>query len=116
MENLTEYTDQVLALAQYLSIDPSEVTENSYDYEAEGAEYLVLDDSEADEKWDEYMDSYIDECILDQLPDQYRQYFDYEKFKKDASYDGRGHSLASYDGCENEEQVNGTTYYIYRIN
>jgi hypothetical protein len=30
--------------------------------------------------------------------------------------DGRGHSLSSYDGEENEEQVNGVTYYIYRTN
>lgn len=30
--------------------------------------------------------------------------------------DGRGHFMSSYDGCENEETVNGTTYYIYRIN
>ena len=30
--------------------------------------------------------------------------------------DGRGHFMSSYDGNENEETVNGTTYYIYRIN
>lgn len=30
--------------------------------------------------------------------------------------DGRGHFLASYDGDENEEVVDGVTYYIYRIN
>ena len=30
--------------------------------------------------------------------------------------DGRGHFMNTYDGCENEETVNGTTYYIYRIN
>jgi hypothetical protein len=28
--------------------------------------------------------------------------------------DGRGHFLSSYDGEENEETVNGETYYIYR--
>lgn len=116
MENLNEYSEQVLALAQFLGIEPEDVTENSYDYEADGAEYLVLTDSEADEKWDEYMDSYIDECVLDELPENYRQYFDSEKFKKDCSYDGRGHSLASYDGCEEVETYEGTNYYIYRIN
>jgi hypothetical protein len=30
------------------------------------------------------------------------------------SADGRGHFLSSYDGEENEETVNGETYYIYR--
>lgn len=32
------------------------------------------------------------------------------------SADGRGHFMSSYDGAENEETVNGITYYIYRIN
>jgi len=32
------------------------------------------------------------------------------------SADGRGHFMSSYDGNENEETVNGITYYIYRIN
>lgn len=31
-------------------------------------------------------------------------------------WDGRGHFLSSYDGCENEEEVNGTWYYIYKQN
>lgn len=30
--------------------------------------------------------------------------------------DGRGHFLAGYDGDENEAEVEGTTYYIYREN
>lgn len=30
--------------------------------------------------------------------------------------DGRGHFVSYYDGCENEEEVNGTWYYIYRQN
>lgn len=32
------------------------------------------------------------------------------------SADGRGHFLSSYDGNENEETVNGETFYIYRTN
>lgn len=32
------------------------------------------------------------------------------------SADGRGHFMNSYDGNENEECVNGTYYFIYRIN
>jgi hypothetical protein len=32
------------------------------------------------------------------------------------SADGRGHFLSSYDGEENEETVDGTTFYIYRTN
>lgn len=79
-------------------------------------DYLVLDDSEADEAWDNYLDQYIDDCILPELPEQYCNYFDSESWKSDARYDGRGHCLASYDGHENEETVQGETFYIYRIN
>lgn len=32
------------------------------------------------------------------------------------SADGRGHFLSGYDGNENEEEVNGETFYIYRTN
>jgi hypothetical protein len=76
--------------------------------------YMVLTDDEADEKWDEYLDNYIDECILPEIPETYQCYFDDEKWKRDARIDGRGHCLASYDGHENEETVEGTTFYIYR--
>ena len=85
-------------------------------YEEGSNDYLVLTDEEAEDRWDESMDSYIEECILPELPKHLQFYFDSEKWKKDASYDGRGHCLASYDGEEHEEEVNGTTYYIYRIN
>lgn len=30
--------------------------------------------------------------------------------------DGYGHFLSGYDGTENEEEINGTIYYIYRTN
>ena len=47
-------------------------------------------------------------------------YFDEEKWKRDARYDGRGHSLSSYDGAEYYETVffdgQNIDFYIYRIN
>lgn len=86
-------------------------------------DYYILTDEEADQKWEESLDSYIEECItpeLDKLDSlgnlQYYIKFDEEMWKRDAKMDGRGHSLASYDGNENEETVEGTTFYIYRIN
>jgi len=91
-----------------------EVSDEAIEYE--NSEYLVLTDDEADEKWDDFLEDYIDECILYQLPEMYRTYFDRDAWKSDAKYDGRGNSLSSYDGSENEETVNGTTYYIYRTN
>lgn len=96
-------------------------------------DYMVLTDSEADEKWDESLDNYIEECItpeIDKLSEgagnlSYYITFDEERWKRDARMDGRGHSLSSYDGDENVETVNApcedtcedsTTFYIYRTN
>jgi len=73
-------------------------------------------DEEAEEEWENNLDNYIEECVLPELPKQYRYYFDEDSFKRDCKYDGRGHSLASYDGRENEEIVENIYYYIYRIN
>ena len=42
---------------------------------------------------------------------------DIDDFIADAiSADGRGHFMSSYDGNENEETIDGQTFYIYRIN
>ena len=81
-----------------------------------GCEYLVCTDAEADDLQDKQFDWYIDECIINELPKAYRNYFDSEAWKSDAKYDGRGHCLATYDGNEHEENINGTYYYIYRTN
>jgi hypothetical protein len=88
------------------------------------SDYLVLTDEEADEKWEESLDNYIEECItpeIDKIAEgqgnlSYYIKFDKEMWKRDARFDGRGHSLSSYDGNENEETVNGQTFYIYRLN
>lgn len=100
---------------QYTKLE-DEFTSSGETLEYGNQEYLVLTDEEADQAWDESLENYIDECVLPELPRSYRQYFDCEKFKADCSYDGRGHTLASYDGEELEETVDGTTYFIYRTN
>ena len=87
-------------------------------------DYMVLTDAEADVKWEESLDSYIEECItpeIDKLSEgagnlSYYITFDEETWKRDARMDGRGHSLSSYDGHENEETIEGETFYIYRTN
>lgn len=82
-----------------------------------GEDIYVLTDREADDLADEMLDSYIDDCILDQIPEQYRYYFDSEKFKSDViRFDGRAQQLSGYDGNEYEYTVNDTDYYIYRWN
>ena len=144
-EFLNDYDERVIALAQHLGLNlepdfsnvDEETTEeeqqeqreeairevtralsyivegydNSYSYY--GQEYLVLTDEEADEEEDRQLSNYIDECL--DIPDDIRPYFDEEAWKRDARMDGRGHTLSSYDGCEHEETVNDTTYYIYKV-
>jgi hypothetical protein len=110
------------ALALFLKVKIEEITETTYDedtfeVETEPGEYRVLTDSEADEAFDEYMSSLIDECVLSEIPEAYRCYFDEEKFTRDVKInDGRGPSLASYDGNENEQKIEGEWFFIYRTN
>lgn len=108
--------DEAYIEHQYMRLDDQITNEYDNVFEYEGAEYLVLDDDEADQAWDDAIYSFIDDVVLPEIPENYQRYFDTEAFKKDCSYDGRGHTLATYDSEENEETVNGTTYYIYRTN
>ena len=92
-------------------------TVNSYkSFKHSDREYAVMTDSEADKAWDESLDSYLDECVLSEIPENVRHYFDEEKWKDDARMDGRGHSLNYYDGGEEEANINNVDYYIYRRN
>jgi hypothetical protein len=115
-----------------------------YDEDNNRNDYLVLTDEEADEKAKEYiLDSLwafnasfiayhtdLDEEVIQAIHDNgkcesnndtihnlIKKLGDLDDFVSDAiSADGRGHFLSSYDGNENEETVNGTTFYIYRQN
>lgn len=94
-----------------------EEVHNAEEYEDEYShDYMILTDSEADEKWDESLDNYLDECIYPELPDVAKSYFDDEAWKRDAKHDGRGHSLSTYDGNEIELNMWGTYLYAYRTN
>jgi hypothetical protein len=114
------YEDHIFALADELGEDPAEFTEEKYDYYGltvvshGSAEYAIGTDAEADDAWDQSLDSYIDDCgLLDSVPENLRRYFDRDAWKSDARYDGRGHSLASYDGDEMELSDG---FYAFRIN
>lgn len=125
MTKFEELSEKMQAVAQYLNIEHDEdemenLTESSYNdniIEYYNEEYEVLTDEEADERWDEELQYYIDECIMPEIKDDMlRNYFDEEAWKRDARFDGRGHAISRYDGCENEEKINDTWYYIYRQN
>lgn len=100
-------------------LDLCETTE-SYDYIAADIEdmtFYVANDDGADQLADEYLDSYIDECVLYQIPENLRHYFDSDSFKEAAiDSDGRGHIISSYDGIEHEIKTDNDEWiFIYRV-
>jgi len=122
-DSFIELDEKVEALVIALDISPDEIldiTETKLDdclFKVGNREYLVCTDDEADEKWDEALDSYIEECVLSEIPQQLRYYFDEEAWKNDAKInDCRAHSLSSYDGEELEEKIDKEWYFIYRVN
>ena len=120
--NLEDCEEKIQALVEAGLVEKDEIDDieqSTYDdnlFKIGDQEYLVVTDGEADDLWDQSLDNYIDECILPELPEIAKNYFDVEKWKKGAKHDGRGHSLAGYDGEEHEAKIGDTTYYIYRQN
>ena len=115
---IIEIEDKIAALAKHLECDVTDIVEEDDTRFSLGRkEYLVMTDEEADAAWEQALDSYIDDCILDGKDGVLAQYFDRDAWKRDARFDGRGHSLSSYDGDEHEIRLEDGTYlYIYRTN
>ena len=103
-EAIREVTDELDSII--------ETYDNYFEYYNEN--YTVVTDDEADDLWEQELDNYIEECIMPEIPEHLQYYFDEDAWKSDARIDGRGHAISRYDGEEYEEEVNGTTYYIYR--
>lgn len=104
--------DKIIALAKFLEVEYDDIIENIDSYSYGNKEYLVLDENEAEERYDEYLDSYIEEIVLPEIPKHYHYYFDKELWKRDSMrYGDKASALASYDGNEYEEDG----YLIYRI-
>jgi len=135
---------RIEALAKFLGIDADDVSPNRYDsdtFDADGGEYLVVTDDEADtivtdrikESLWAFNADFIalhtkgglsDECI-DAIREMQNRLCesanplvealidDLDHFIDDAvKSDGRGHFISSYDGEENESGE----YFIYRTN
>lgn len=130
----SETEARIEALSKHLETD-SEDAERVID------NYLVLTDKEADEMVKQHIvdslwafnapfiashcDADIPQEAIEAIQEKYESsnpillklIKDIDAFVSDAiSWDGRGHFLASYDSEEYEQEVNGTTYYIYRTN
>ena len=116
-----EFDDKVMALAELLKVEPSLVSQVGGEFEVDGdkdqASYKVLTDDEADEAWEDSLDNYIEDVIMPEIAEPYQMYFNEEAWRRDARINSyRGQELSHYDGSEEEIEVNGTTYYIYRTN
>jgi hypothetical protein len=124
--------EKIEALAKHLDCSIDEAI-NSMD------DYLVYTDDEADEAVYNYIDesvcffrsdfiaahAEVDEEVIKKLQELHEGsnqaikslIKDFDHFVNDAVLcDGRAHYLSSYDGEENEINVNGNIYYVYRSN
>jgi hypothetical protein len=107
-----------------------EVEDESYeDRGVTGTTYLILTDEEADSRHFDSCQEIVDECYMPEVnkilhDKENRNWalaecfsFDYEKCAKIVKdNDGRGNTLASYDGEENEVFIDGEWFYLYRVN
>lgn len=84
-------------------------------YWADGHEWTVLTDYEADKAAREMLEDIYADCYECSISENLRPYVDVERWMNDAiQHDGRGHILASYDGEEREQFYQGEYYYIYK--
>ena len=110
--------DRRTALARLLNINILEVnlvSKYDFTFEAEGRDWMVLTDTEADNAFDEAVENYVYDCM--DIPSNIMPYFNMDAYKKDVRMaEGRGPLLAFYDGEEREEY--GTTkelLFIYKL-
>jgi hypothetical protein len=75
-------------------------------------EWKVLAAEEADSAAREYAEGYCD-MALSEVPAYLQEYFDINSYFDDLMSD-RGNLLSPNGGCEYNQLVNGTTYYLYK--
>lgn len=122
VEKMQDWDAKQWALFAYMDFDAYYIDDitnldiDIYDVEIGSVEVSVLTDDEADDRWEEELDSYLEACVYPEIPEWIRNYFDDEAWKRDARYDGRGHSISRYDGNENVFRIefdDGTETWIY---
>jgi hypothetical protein len=87
---------------------------NTYEI-GKNRQWAVIPESDIDDVFKEYTDNYVNDCILPEVPENIRSYFDYDKFNEDAQSDGYG-IMSSYDGQDNEQDFDDNLYHILRLN
>lgn len=83
MKTITESKER--ALAHFLGIKPNEVFDKGDYFEADGGEYLVLDDNEADEKAFEYISESLWACRPEFIIEHMEDVEDYDATLKSIS-------------------------------
>ena len=136
------FDDKIRALGKHLDLNNEDlkmIKENGDYLYFDDREFLVLNDDEAEKKAKEYIKdsawsfnpsflashSKVDEDVFKCLSEKCESsneavlslIDDFDDFVEDAiASDGRGHFISSYDGDERIEEIEGTEYFIYRIN
>ena len=105
-----------------------EVTQDRIDELEEAKEDIKMDDDNyeyTEEAKDEYVERRMDEVRYDPvgflrdfgMEESIKDFIDEDEFIEGVvESDGRGHTLSSYDGVENEVSFDDEWYYIYRTN
>lgn len=143
-EHLSECYNEnvVVALSIHFGVGVLDISEDGDGtYYVDGKEYLVLDEDEADEKAGDYIkdslwafnadflagETGISYTVFKALSELYEGANEavealiehtcgMDSFIAEAiSADGRGNFMNSYDGREDEMEVDGETYFIYRM-
>lgn len=101
--------ERQLALAMHLEINPEDVTPGyRNEFRANGRDWLVVTDKEADQLARASVESLLDDLLSD-VPENLRYYFDEDKYLDDVvSNDGRGSLLNHWDGTEYEVSLDNT--------
>lgn len=96
--------ERIQALAKYLDIDPSEIS-NIYDYEFETPEgdYLVVDEDEARQLAEDNIENFIDEFGIEGFTEDFKQWIENNALDTDWFIDAVTESMEAYaDDIENE--------------
>lgn len=79
-------------------------------------QYAVIESDDIEGVFAKHIEAFVDDCVLPDIPEAYRNYFDTEKYTRDVeANDGYG-GMATYDGNDNEVVVDGKYYHIFRMN
>ena len=75
--------------------------------------YVALDKCQIDDLWYDATIELVDDCYLNGVPEQIKNYFNYDKFFEDVQYDGRANHFNGYDG---NTELETEDYFIYYHN